>query len=106
VFVGQRTRRHWHIDYLGTHCRALAVHFAIAHQSAEGRWAAVMNDCPEASIPVPGFGATDTADRAHLWYLHGAGAWNWLPRSAGERVFTFRVGESGDRSGPGFGQQE
>lgn len=58
----------WHIDFLrrGACLRELWC-LPGAPAEAEHRWAALLAECPGASVPVPRFGASDCRCRAHLF---------------------------------------
>jgi len=62
-------RTHWHIDYLLRHAEVVEIWYTISDQRLECHWAAVARALPGASLPAPGFGASDCGCPAHLVYL-------------------------------------
>lgn len=59
-------RFHWHIDYLLSH-GALVANWQIASPiRLECAWANALHRLADASLPVPGFGASDCRCTAHL----------------------------------------
>lgn len=68
----RRKRRHWHIDALRAVARLTAVWVCLDGRRHEHAWAAACRALPAASVPVPGFGASDCACPAHLVHLHHA----------------------------------
>jgi Uri superfamily endonuclease len=61
-------KRHWHIDYLRQITYPIAVWFA-PNVRQECTWAQLLCDHPHASIPIPGFGASDCRCTSHLFYF-------------------------------------
>jgi Uri superfamily endonuclease len=61
--------RHWHIDYLRTHAKPVVIWYTTCTQSRECRWARALSQLPGASMPAPGFGASDCRCPAHLVLL-------------------------------------
>lgn len=63
-------RRHWHLDYLRVEARPREVWYRLGgDRTEECALARVMMELPAASIPVPGFGASDCRCRAHLFHF-------------------------------------
>jgi Uri superfamily endonuclease len=62
-------RLHWHLDYLRSAAKVTAIVFAADGSRREHGWARVLAGLAQASIPVPGFGASDCACSAHLFHL-------------------------------------
>lgn len=63
-----KSRSHWHIDYL-RECAALIESWSVATSvRLESCWARRLASTPEFSIPVPGFGASDSDFISHLLY--------------------------------------
>jgi Uri superfamily endonuclease len=56
----------WHIDFLRRVAAPMAVWCNVSHRRLEHRWAAALAAMPGASLPVPGFGASDCRCRSHL----------------------------------------
>ena len=75
------TRPHWHIDYLRRAVALRDVWYSYASVRREHAWADIFARLPNASIPLPGFGASDCACLAHLYFF---------PRQL--RLDTFRRG--------------
>ncbi len=75
------TRPHWHIDYLRRAAALRDVWYSYDSVRREHAWADIFARLPGASIPLPGFGASDCACLAHLYFF---------PRQP--RLDTFRRG--------------
>jgi Uri superfamily endonuclease len=58
--------RHWHVDYLRAVTELSAVWYTHSEQRRECMWASVLRRHSEASIPLPGFGASDCECPTHL----------------------------------------
>ena len=75
--LAARLRRHlspekrpfWHIDYLRPAAEVVAISYLVDPTRWEHRWAAAAAGLPEASIPVPRFGASDCRCPTHLLYF-------------------------------------
>lgn len=50
---------HWHIDYLRPHLELGAVGYLLASENLECAWSRSLATTPGASLPAPGFGASD-----------------------------------------------
>lgn len=61
--------RHWHIDYLRAHAELIAVWYTVGSLGRECSWAGVLRHRPQASLPIPGFGASDCRCPGHLIYF-------------------------------------
>ena len=59
-------RCHWHIDYLRQYARLVEVWWAVTQQRREIDWVDVLSAWPGASLPWPGFGASDSDRISHL----------------------------------------
>lgn len=74
---------HWHIDSLTAAGDVVEVWLRASPERLECRWARTLAALPGLSQPVPGFGSSDCACRAHLFRL-GDGtlraAWEALGR--------------------------
>jgi Uri superfamily endonuclease len=57
---------HWHVDYLRACAAPIAVWLAEGTGRRECAWAAVLAGMEGASLPAPGFGASDCRCPAHL----------------------------------------
>src|SRR5581483_8400507 len=61
-------RPHWHIDYFRPHATLIEAWCIFTAARIEPCWARRLAAAPELSIPVPGFGASDSASASHLLY--------------------------------------
>ncbi len=75
-------RRHWHIDYLRTAAEVREAWISRDPIRREHAWAEVFRRAPGAAIPVPHFGASDCACRAHLVFF---------PRRPSSSIFRRRL---------------
>lgn len=62
-------RPHWHIDYLRAHARLDQLWFLCDVARLEHQWARALEAAPGASIPFPGFGASDCDCSSHLYFF-------------------------------------
>ena len=60
---------HWHIDYLRAHTRLHCVWLCYDGRRREHEWARAMRKVKGATIPLPGFGASDCRCSSHLFLL-------------------------------------
>lgn len=60
---------HWHIDYLLEHAALVETWSAVSPERLECRWAEIARTLPDASLPVPRFGASDCRCPAHLFHF-------------------------------------
>jgi Uri superfamily endonuclease len=60
---------HWHIDYLKRAARIVEVWYVLDPIRREHAWAEALGGLAGASIPVPGFGASDCTCAAHLFHF-------------------------------------
>lgn len=65
----QKTRPHWHIDYLRARTRLCEIWTVSGQLRQECRWCNALITEPNVSIPIAKFGASDTGCRSHLFYL-------------------------------------
>ncbi|MEE4608826.1 MAG: DUF123 domain-containing protein [Desulfobacteraceae bacterium] len=56
----------WHIDFLRRAAVPQSVWCHVSHRRLEHQWAAALAAMPGASLPAPGFGASDCRCRTHL----------------------------------------
>src|SRR5271157_4554008 len=63
------TRPHWHIDYLRAHTRLHSVWLNYDGRRQEHEWARALRKVKEATIPFPGFGASDCTCPSHLYFF-------------------------------------
>ena len=57
---------HWHIDYVRAEASLRGVWVAYSDRRLECDWARALAETPGATIPMPGFGASDCSCSAHL----------------------------------------
>jgi Uri superfamily endonuclease len=65
----EKSRPHWHIDYLRTEARLREAWSVSGSARLECTWCETMAAHPALSAPVPGFGSRDTGCHTHLFYL-------------------------------------
>ena len=78
--LAARLRRHlrspkplrWHVDYLRAESQPGEVWYAVGAARRECAWYAALTAFPGASVPIPGFGASDCRCEAHLVHFAGA----------------------------------
>ena len=63
------TRPHWHIDYLRRAAALRHVWYSYDSVRREHAWADIFAHMRGASIPLPGFGASDCACLTHLYFF-------------------------------------
>ena len=63
------TRPHWHIDYLRRTATLRHVWYSYDSVHREHAWADIFARMPGTSIPLLGFGASDCACPAHLYFF-------------------------------------
>jgi Uri superfamily endonuclease len=59
----------WHIDYLRRRAEVHGIWTAAGARNLEHRWAGLMKGAEGASVPAPGFGASDCRCAAHLFHF-------------------------------------
>ncbi len=64
-----RKTARWHVDYLPAAAEPVGVWTSTDPVSREHAWAAIFQSLPGASIPLPGFGASDCRCPAHLFFV-------------------------------------
>ena len=69
---------HWHIDYLRRAVAIERIWYAIGGARQEHAWARVLEHTPGSILPMPGFGASDCACAAHLFYFESAPSFSYL----------------------------
>ena len=67
--AAQRKPLRWHIDYLRAEIQLKAVVFSIDRQRHEEGWSRQIQGWSDTSIPMPGFGASDSRASSHLYFL-------------------------------------
>ncbi len=65
------TRPHWHIDYLRAHTRLHSVWLNYDGRRREHEWARATQKLNGATIPLPGFGASDCSCLSHVYFFKG-----------------------------------
>jgi Uri superfamily endonuclease len=64
-------RPHWHIDYLRAICDLAEVWYTTSAGRHEHSWGKAVAQMAGATVPMPGFGSSDCACEAHLfWFKH------------------------------------
>jgi Uri superfamily endonuclease len=81
---------HWHVDYLRAQVAPTAVWLAEGNGRRECIWAAVLARTGGASLPAPGFGASDCRCPAHLIHLPALPDLAAFARQTGDPVSSFR----------------
>ncbi len=78
---------HWHIDYLLQAAAPVEVWYSTSNRKLERRWAELLEDAREFSVPVPRFGSSDyhRSRSSHLFYSKGRPAFRWFQRRLQER---------------------
>jgi Uri superfamily endonuclease len=59
----------WHVDYVRTAADLEEVWYVAGKSHRECRWASVLGELPGASVPMPGFGASDCGCPSHLVFF-------------------------------------
>ncbi len=77
------TKPHWHVDYLRAAAPVREVWYVASAATYEHRWAAVLLALPDATLPVPRFGASDCRCPAHLVFFPKKPELNAFSRAAG-----------------------
>ena len=75
--LGARLGRHlragkpcrWHIDYLREKAAVYGIWIAAGPENREHCWAELLEKADAATVPVPGFGASDCRCAAHLFHF-------------------------------------
>ena len=71
--LGRHLRRHkrlhWHIDYLLAVAELTEIWWAVSPEQQECAWVRALSQLPGATVPLPGFGASDCHCPAHLLYF-------------------------------------
>ncbi|WP_455205158.1 GIY-YIG nuclease family protein [Kaarinaea lacus] len=65
----QSTSPRWHLDYLRRHTRVAEVWYTFDEVRRESAWVQIMTNSQQIQIPLQGFGASDSNEAAHLFYL-------------------------------------
>ena len=63
-------RLRWHVDYLRAVAQIDDVWYATGKSHRECRWASTLCTVPGASLPLPGFGASDCGCPPHLCFFN------------------------------------
>lgn len=67
--LGESSSPHWHVDYLKSHCHLLELWVAYSNAKCEQIWVSKLAKSKDVSIPLAGFGASDTPAVSHLFYF-------------------------------------
>ena len=65
-------RPHWHIDYLRPALDLTEIWFTHDSRHREHQWAGVLARIGGATVPMPGFGASDCRCKSHLFFFDSA----------------------------------
>ena len=60
---------HWHVDYLKRATRIVEIWYVADPVRREHAWARAIGDLSNATIPIPGFGASDCRCATHLFHF-------------------------------------
>jgi len=60
---------HWHFDYLKHAMRIVEIWYVADPMRREHSWARTLGDLSNATIPMPGFGASDCRCASHLFHF-------------------------------------
>jgi Uri superfamily endonuclease len=63
------TQPHWHIDHLRAHTRLRSVWLRYDGRRREHEWARAILKVKDATIPVPGYGASDCSCPSHVYFF-------------------------------------
>ncbi len=67
--LSQEKKLHWHIDYLRTYLHLKEIWYTYDCGHHEHLWATVLGCSKGATIPIPGFGASDCRCKSHLYLI-------------------------------------
>ena len=67
--LGESLSPHWHIDYLKPHCDLRELWVTYSNTKRERTWASTLSKSNDVSIPLVGFGASDTSAVSHLFFF-------------------------------------
>jgi len=88
--VGRHCRREkrlrWHVDYLRAAAHLDEVWYATGKSRRECRWGRVLRTMPGASVPMPGFGASDCGCPSHLCFFNMPPSQAVFRRELGDQV--------------------
>jgi Uri superfamily endonuclease len=82
----RRTSLHWHVDYLRAEAQPVRAWWAPGDRRRECAWSAALAQMPEATLPAPGFGASDCRCTTHLICFPALPAVRDFARAVGEPV--------------------
>jgi Uri superfamily endonuclease len=79
---------HWHIDYLLDHAEPVEVWYALSDRKLEQDLAAVLEQAPNFSIPIPRFGCSDyrRSRTSHLFYAKRLPSFHGFQRELNQAV--------------------
>ena len=83
-----QTKPHWHIDYLRQVAPLVEVWYTHDPNRHEHTWASLFPQLPDATIPLPRFGASDCTCLSHLFHFPTAPSFalfaqQWCEQSGG-----------------------
>lgn len=67
--LGCAKRLHWHIDYLRRVTHPEKIYGVVSKERYEHLWVARIGSLSAATMPLTGFGATDSRAKTHLFYF-------------------------------------
>ena len=67
--LGRSPAPHWHLDYLKPHCEPLELWVTYSNNKREQTWVSTLAKSKDGSIPLAGFGASDTSAVSHLFFF-------------------------------------
>lgn len=95
----------WHLDYLRPGVEPVEVWYCCDARPREQLWANVINTLSGATVPLVGFGASDTPDVSHLFFFASQPSvrafFNQLTRTRRMQSTLFRTKLVSDRNEPG-----
>jgi Uri superfamily endonuclease len=82
---------HWHVDYLCACAKPVKVWYATGVRDSECDWAEALSHLPEASMPIPGFGASDCRCAGHLVHFSALPSQGAFSEAVGVAVSCFQI---------------
>lgn len=89
---------HWHIDHLRRHADLVEIWYTPSDERLECRWAEAARTLPDASLPVPRFGASDCTCPAHLVFLPATPDLKAFQARVTARLLAIRPGEAASKA--------
>ena len=82
----------WHVDFLRAYAQPVGVWWAEGVERRECVWARALARLPGASLPIPGFGASDCRCPAHLVHFAAVPDRETFAHTVGESIQEVRFG--------------